>query len=119
MHKLACLGVRLIDSTKEGIMVTNGAESLLVSEVKEMKDQDLMFFYLKVYVHKQRVLAFEQREYGVLKYQGRLCVPRVDGLQERILEEAHCSIFHSSGFHKNIPQLEKSILVGRLKQGNC
>ena len=25
----------------------------------------------------------------MLKYQGRLCVPRVDGLQERILEESH------------------------------
>ena len=90
-----------------------------MSEVKEMIDQDLMFFYLKVNVHKQTVLAFEHRGYGVLKYQGRLCVPKVDGLQESILEEAHCSICHSSGFHKNVPQLEKSILVGRLKQGNC
>lgn len=24
-------------------------------------------------------------------YQGRLCVPRVDGLQERIMEESHSS----------------------------
>ncbi|WMV18771.1 hypothetical protein MTR67_012156, partial [Solanum verrucosum] len=28
---------------------------------------------------------------GVLRYQGRLCVPRVDKLQERIIEEAHSS----------------------------
>ena len=26
-----------------------------------------------------------------MKYQGRFCVPRVDGLHERILEEAHNS----------------------------
>ena len=25
------------------------------------------------------------------KYQGTLCVPRVDGLQERIVEESHSS----------------------------
>ncbi len=28
---------------------------------------------------------------GVLRYQGRLCVPDVDGLKDRILEEAHGS----------------------------
>ena len=27
----------------------------------------------------------------MLMYQGMLCVPRVDELQERIMEEAHCS----------------------------
>ncbi|WMV45366.1 hypothetical protein MTR67_038751 [Solanum verrucosum] len=36
-------------------------------------------------------MAFEQRGDGVLRYQGRLCVPRVDELQERILEEDHSS----------------------------
>ena len=35
VHRLACLGVRLIDFTEGGIVVTNGAESSLVSEVKE------------------------------------------------------------------------------------
>ena len=30
-------------------------------------------------------------EMVLLKYQGRLCVPKVDRLQERILEEAHSS----------------------------
>ena len=44
--------------------------------------------YLKTKIHKKRVVAFEQEGDGVLKYQGRLCVPRVDGLQERIMEEA-------------------------------
>ena len=28
---------------------------------------------------------------GVLRYQGRLCVPNVDGLRNQILEEAHGS----------------------------
>ena len=29
----------------------------------------------------------------MLKYQDRLCVPRVDGIQERIMEKSHCSIY--------------------------
>ena len=48
---------------------------------------------MKASVHNQRVLAFEQGGDGVLTYQGRLCVPKVDGLQERILDEAHSSIY--------------------------
>ena len=91
VHRLTCLGVTLIDSTEGGIVVTNGAESSLVFEVKEKQDQDPIFLELKANVHKQRVLAFEQGGDGVLRYQGRLCVPMVDGLQERIMEEAHSS----------------------------
>ena len=40
VHKLSCLGVRLMDSTEGGILEANGAESSLVLEVKEKKDQD-------------------------------------------------------------------------------
>ncbi|WMV37549.1 hypothetical protein MTR67_030934 [Solanum verrucosum] len=71
----------------------NGAESSLVSEVKEKQDQEPIFLELKANVHKQKVLAFEQGGDGVLRYQCRLCVPMVDGLQERIIEETHSSIY--------------------------
>ena len=76
-----------MDSTEGGIVVTNGSESSLVSEVKENQDQYLILLELKANVQKQKVLSFEQE--GYLRYQGRLCVPMVDGLQERIMEEAH------------------------------
>ena len=58
----------------------NGFESSLVSEVKG-----------KANVHMQKVMAFEQGEDGVFRHQDRLCVPMVDGLQERFIEEAHSS----------------------------
>ena len=64
-----------MDSTKRGIVVNNGTESSLVLEVKEKKDQDPVQLGLKVSVHSQRVLSFKQGGDGVLKYQGRLCVP--------------------------------------------
>ena len=89
MHRFSCLEVRLMDSTEGGILVTNGAESSLLSRVKENQDQDLILRDLKVNVHMQSVLTFEQGGDSVLKYQDKLCVPKVDGIQERILEEAH------------------------------
>ena len=59
VHRLAHLEVRLMDSTEGGIMVTNGAKSSLVLEVKEKQDQDTIFIYLKANVHNKRVLSFE------------------------------------------------------------
>ena len=83
----------------------NGAESSLVSEVKEKQDQDPIRLNLKGSALKQRVLTFEQGEDWVFKYQGSLCIPKVDGLQERIFEEAYssrysfylgyCNLFHN------------------------
>ena len=72
-------------------MVTVGVESSLVSEVKEKQDQDLILLELKSNFHNQKVLAFDHGGHGLLKYQGRLCVPRADGIQERILVEDHSS----------------------------
>ena len=60
-------------------------------EVKEKEYQDPILLDLKANVYKQRVLDFEQGGDYVLKYQGRLCAPMVDGLHERIMEEAHNS----------------------------
>ena len=62
----------------------NGAESSLVSEVKEKQDQDPILLEFKANVRKKKVMAFEQ-VVGVLRYQRILCVPRVDELQERIM----------------------------------
>lgn len=42
VHRLARLGVKLMDSTEGGMVVTNGTESSLVSEVKKKQDQDLI-----------------------------------------------------------------------------
>ncbi|KAH0671214.1 hypothetical protein KY285_025427 [Solanum tuberosum] len=56
VHRLSRLGVCLLDSNEGRVVVINGAESSLVFEGD-----------------------------GVLRYQGRLCVPRVYALQERII----------------------------------
>ena len=90
-HRLASSRFQIMDSTVRGIVVTNGAESLLVSLLKEKQDQYPIFLELQANVHNQRVLTFEQYGGVVWRYQGRLCVPMVDGIQERIVEETHRS----------------------------
>jgi len=91
VHRLTRLGVCLLDSSEGGVMVMNEAESLLVSKVKEKQNQGPIFLELKANVHKQKVMTFEQGRDRVLRYQGRLYVPKMDELQERIMVEAHSS----------------------------
>ncbi|WMV14251.1 hypothetical protein MTR67_007636 [Solanum verrucosum] len=59
--------------------------------VKEKQDKDPIFLELKANVHKQKVMAFEKGGDGMLRYQGRLCVLKVDELQKKIMEEAYSS----------------------------
>ena len=80
-----------MDSIEGGIMVTNVDESSLVSEVKE-KLTKIPVFLTCANVYNQKAFAFEQGGARVLKYQGMLHVPSVDGIQERIMDKAHSSI---------------------------
>ena len=58
-------------------------------EVKEKQESDPILLELKFVVNNQRVEVLFQGEDGVLRYQGRLCVPDVRELREHILAEAH------------------------------
>ncbi|XP_075103258.1 uncharacterized protein LOC142177970 [Nicotiana tabacum] len=71
VHRLASLGVRLLDSEDGGVVLQNR---------------------LKEGIHKHKTMAFEQGgDAGTLRYRGKLCVPNVDGLREWIMSEAHNS----------------------------
>ncbi|WMV18695.1 hypothetical protein MTR67_012080 [Solanum verrucosum] len=85
------LAALLVDSTEGGVMVHNGSESSFVMDVKSKQDLNPLLVELKDSVLKKSVEAFSQGGDRVLRYQGRLCVPDVDCLREKILEEAHRS----------------------------
>ena len=91
VHRLARLGVCLMSISDNGVTIQNRAESFLVVEVKEKLDSDPILLELKGAVHNQRVEVFSQEGDGVLRYQGRLCVPDVGKLRQHILAEAHNS----------------------------
>ena len=89
VHRLARLGVQLVDSTKGRVVFYHSSESSFVVDVKSKQHFDPILMELKESVLNKSVEAFSQGGDGVLRYQGRLCVLDVDGLRERILEEAH------------------------------
>ena len=93
VHRLARLGVRLMSISDSRVTVQNGAESSLEVEVKENKDSDPILDELKGAVHNQRVEVFSQWGDGVLRYQGRLCVPDVGELGKHIIAEDHNSTY--------------------------
>ncbi|WMV33494.1 hypothetical protein MTR67_026879, partial [Solanum verrucosum] len=74
VHRLARLGVQLVDSTKGGVMFHNGSESSFVMDVKAKQDLDLILVELKEAVLKKSVEAFSQGGDGILSYQGWLYV---------------------------------------------
>ena len=85
VHRLARLGVGLMKISQNCLTVQNWAESSLVVEVKEKQDSDPIFLELRSLVHNQRMAVFSQGGNGVLRYQGRLCVPDVGELRNHIL----------------------------------
>ncbi|KAF3684468.1 hypothetical protein FXO38_00255 [Capsicum annuum] len=91
IHRLANLGVRILDSKDGGVIVHELAKSSLCAEVKEKKVEDPILMQIKKDMGQQKFMTFEISGDGILRFQGRLCVPNVDGLWERILNEAHTS----------------------------
>ncbi|MCF6774925.1 hypothetical protein L3H44_11075, partial [Corynebacterium sp. MC-12] len=89
--QLASLGIRLLETPKEGVIVHNAATSSLVREVKEKQPQDPVLQQLKEKVSQDVVKGFELTQNGVLYFQNRLCVPNTSGIRKRIMEEAHHS----------------------------
>ncbi|XP_070010329.1 uncharacterized protein [Nicotiana sylvestris] len=92
VHQLASLGVRLVNSNEGGVIVQNRVELSLVAEVKKKQFVDLLLAQLKegILKHKTTAFSFCMND-STQRYQDRLCVPDIDGLRERIMEETHTS----------------------------
>uniref|UniRef100_A0A1S4B820 Integrase zinc-binding domain-containing protein n=1 Tax=Nicotiana tabacum TaxID=4097 RepID=A0A1S4B820_TOBAC len=72
-------------------VIKNRAESSLVAEVKEKQYNDSLSAQLKEGIHEHKTTMFFSlgMDDGTLRYQGRLCVPDIDDIRERIMVEAH------------------------------
>ena len=91
IHRLANLGVRLLDSKDGGVIVHELAKSSLCAEVKEKQVEDPILMQIKKDMGQIKVMSLEIGGDGILRFQGRLCIPNIDGLRERILNEVHTS----------------------------
>ena len=63
-------------------------------DVKEKQDNDPMLLEVKGAIHNKRVEVFSHGKDGVLRYQGRLCIPDMGELRKHILEKSHKSIYY-------------------------
>lgn len=82
VHTLACLGFYLMNFNNGGMIGKNCSKSSLVVELKEKQVSHLVLLQLKKAVHKKNVQLLSYEKGGILRYQGRLCVPNIDGLRE-------------------------------------
>ena len=85
---LAHLGVQIESSLNVGMVVHHNSASSLVVKVKSKQHLDPLFMELKELVLGKMNESFSQGG-GVLRYQGKLCVPNNDDLRSRIHGEAH------------------------------
>ena len=88
VHRLDRFCVRFQDSPNGGFMVHHNSKLSLVVEVKSKQHFDPLLMELKESILSNFNDSFSQGG-GVLRYQGRLCVPDVDNLRVQILEEAY------------------------------
>ncbi|XP_070056559.1 uncharacterized protein [Nicotiana tomentosiformis] len=91
LHQLANMRIRLLDSNDGGVTVHNTSESSLVAEVKARQYEDSTLVQLREGIQQRKITSFEIGGDGALRYQGRLCVPNVAGLREKIMIEIHQS----------------------------
>ena len=93
VHRFARLGMTLEDSSNCGFMVHDNSESSLVVEMMFKKHLEKSLMELKEMALSKINEAFSLRGDGILRCQRRLCVPKVYGLRERIIEENHGSCY--------------------------
>ena len=92
VHRLSWLGVRLEDSSNGGFLVDQKSKSSLLVEVRSKQHLDPLLMELQKFVLSKLNDLFSRGD-GVLRYQGWLCVPDVDNLSSKILEEDHWSLY--------------------------
>ncbi|PHT98717.1 hypothetical protein BC332_32376 [Capsicum chinense] len=84
VHKLASLGVRLMDFEDGGVVVLNTVESSFVTLVKQKQYDDPLLLQYKEGIQQHRVTTFELTSDDTLSYRGKLCVPDITYLVQQI-----------------------------------
>ena len=85
---LRALGVILEVEDSEALLATFHVRPLLMDQILAGQSQDPQIIKLKEEIEKGKKAKFQIRD-DVLRRGNRLCVPDVDGLRQRILQEAH------------------------------
>ena len=99
VHRLARLGVRLVDSTSGGVSVHPSSESFFVVEVKKGQHLDPVLIELMDYVLMKMNKSFALGGDGIHMYQDRLCTRCGLFADNDCCRGLWFNIFHTSRFH--------------------
>ncbi|XP_070049600.1 uncharacterized protein [Nicotiana tomentosiformis] len=117
IQSLANRLVRLDISEPSRILACVVARSSLLERIKARQYDDLYLLVLRETVLQGGAKEVTIGKDGVLRLQGRLCVPNVDVLREKILEEAHSSRYSiHSGTTKMYRDLRQHYWWRRMKK---
>jgi len=90
-QQIASQGVCLDEEYDGRLIESMGAKSTLVEQVKAKQFDDPSLLKLKEGVLSGKIKNFALDENGVMRLDGRLCVPNVEDLRRAIMVEAHSS----------------------------
>ena len=117
IQSLANKLVRLDISEPSRVLACVVAQSSLFEQIKACQYDDPYLMVLRETVLRGGAKEVTIRADGVLRLQDRLCVPNVDGLRKKILEEAHSSRYSiHSGATKMYRDLRQHYWWRRMKK---
>ena len=93
LHKLVDQGLMMKISRSGGLLAQFRVRSMLRDRIKAAQSRDPILVELEENVRSEKFIDFTLDDEGILWISGRLCVPDVDNLKEKILEEAHFAAY--------------------------
>jgi hypothetical protein len=84
------LNLRIVANTEATEMEVG---SNLLQEIQKGKVEDEKIQEIKCNIKEEKSPVFSEDEEGVLRYKGRICVPSIKELNDKILREAHESTY--------------------------
>jgi hypothetical protein len=84
------LNLRIVANTKATEMEVG---SNLLQEIRKGQVEDEKIQEIKCNIKEEKSLGFLEDEEGVLWYMGKICVPNIKELKDKILHEAHESAY--------------------------
>ena len=88
------LGIELAPSIRmESYLSSMTVQPTLLDEIKVAQFGDPKIEYIKVNMSKGKALGFYEDDQGIVKFQGRVCMPQKSGLSTKKLSEAHNTMY--------------------------
>ncbi|PNX87285.1 retrotransposon-related protein, partial [Trifolium pratense] len=108
-HNLVSSGVKFETTNAKSLLAHVEVRSSLVDNIKETQDKDPYLKKVMENIKLDKFSEFKIDSDGILRLDTRLCVPNIENLRKKILEEAHHSSYTvhpgSNKMYKDIKEI--------------